>query len=638
MKTLGRWSIGAACSLAIAGCSASGSAPRGGGSELGGTGGGAVTGAGGAVLPSTGTGGDLGTIIGPSSGGSGSGGGGGADAGTTAQSPQLIDQCGSGNPAGLGDADVQKLVAGAGGSGGMRFLYPYAGTVFPRGLIAPLLMWEGGGAADAVYVHLVSGSFEYKGCLAPTAQGQLQLPQEVWDEAATHTRGASDPYTLEISVISSGTVAGPITEKITIATATLKGSIFYNSYSSVKAAQAGGFGGAVLRISPGKEAEVFLGQTGCTGCHSVSANGSRLITDAVLTGAASYALTPGIAVNPPPVKAVAAGTFTGIYPDGSLFVSNAHPPGMGTRTTGLEDSNAGLFETDTGTAVAGSGIPTGAMTPSFSPDGTLLTFNDYAIDNGHGLALMSFDRASRTATKYQKVYSTPDTTRYPGWPFVLPDDKAIVFALGSATDFTGLGAGLLGVSVPGLTPVSDLFILDVASGQSRILANAMGFASEQDAASATTYLPFGAAELHQNFYPTVSPVAAGGYFWVFFDSVRHYGNLGQGRQLWGTAVEISPDGTYANDPSHPAFYLSGQEFGTGNHRAFTALDPCREGGAACTTGIDCCGGFCTNGTCGKPPPSEPQCAHTDESCASGMPCCTASDQCIGGYCGQLLIQ
>ena len=90
----------------------------------------------------------------------------------------------------------------------------------------------------------------------------------------------------------------------------------------------------------------------------------------------------------------------------------------------------------------------------------------------------------------------------------------------------------------------------------------------------------------------MSPVAAGGYFWVFFDSVRHYGKLGLQRQLWGAAIDISRRRHLHARPSHPAFYLPGQEFGTGNHRAFAALDPCKKDGDKCTSGIDCCGGFC----------------------------------------------
>jgi hypothetical protein len=194
----------------------------------------------------------------------------------------------------------------------------------------------------------------------------------------------------------------------------------------------------------------------------------------------------------------------------------------------------------------------------------------------------------------------------------------------------------------GANATSDLYILDLASGTSKLLGNAMGFLSEQAAQAGTTYLPFGAEELHHNFYPTVSPVAAGGYFWVFFDSFRHYGNThtnGLVRQLWGTAVDVHADGTYTTDPSHPAFYLTGQEDVGGNHRAFTALDPCKKDGDACVTGIDCCGGFCTNGTCGAPPPpvsGPPACSHTDEKCTTRADCCSATDHCIAGFCGQVL--
>jgi hypothetical protein len=177
-------------------------------------------------------------------------------------------------------------------------------------------------------------------------------------------------------------------------------------------------------------------------------------------------------------------------------------------------------------------------------------------------------------------------------------------------------------------------VADAASGTSTILANAMGFATPADASSGKTYLPYSATdELHHNFYPTLSPIPAGGYFWAFFDSYRHYGNQGLQRQLWGTAIDVSADGKYVTDPSHPAFYVTGQELGTGNHRAFTALDPCLADGASCTTGVDCCGGFCTNGKCGAP---QPRCSNADETCSSGHMCCDATLQCIGGFCTQIV--
>ena len=178
------------------------------------------------------------------------------------------------------------------------------------------------------------------------------------------------------------------------------------------------------------------------------------------------------------------------------------------------------------------------MMSTFSPDGSRLVFTDYAISKGTGVATMTFDLMGRKASGYKKLYQTASGSTYPGWPFFLPDNGGVVLAVGSATDYSGAGAGIAavggmmgGVGLSG-APTSDLFVTDVTSGNSTILAKAMGFASPADVTSDTTYLPFGASEeLHHNYDPTVSPVAAGGYFWVFFDSYRHYGNQGLQRQL-----------------------------------------------------------------------------------------------------------
>ena len=50
-----------------------------------------------------------------------------------------IDECGDGNAASLTEEDIDRLKAG-GKQDGMGYLYPYDQTVFPRGLMAPLLM------------------------------------------------------------------------------------------------------------------------------------------------------------------------------------------------------------------------------------------------------------------------------------------------------------------------------------------------------------------------------------------------------------------------------------------------------------------------------------------------------------------
>jgi hypothetical protein len=219
----------------------------------------------------------------------------------------------------------------------------------------------------------------------------------------------------------------------------------------------------------------------------------------------------------------------------------------------------------------------------------------------------------------------------------LPDLAAVLFTEGSASDYSGNGVAISNGRSDG--PPTDLKIVDVKSGKATILAQAMGFATPEDAAQEKTYLPFGAEELHMHYYPTVSPVAAGGYFWVFFDSVRHYGNKGIRRQLWGAAIsiqskddgEFASSGGYELDPSYPAFYLSGQELEGANHRAFTALDPCQVDGSSCETGIDCCSGSCTDGTCGIPM----GCAKLDDACKTSSDCCDTDNRCINGFCGYI---
>jgi hypothetical protein len=120
--------------------------------------------------------------------------------------PITIDDCGATNPAGLSLADAQKLKAGSGSPGSLKWLYPYEGTVFPRGMLAPDLMWSGAG--DAVFVHIKSKIFEYSACLKPMTPGRITLAQDVWDNAGQRSFGKGDDYLIELSILSQGNVVG----------------------------------------------------------------------------------------------------------------------------------------------------------------------------------------------------------------------------------------------------------------------------------------------------------------------------------------------------------------------------------------------------------------------------------------------
>jgi hypothetical protein len=561
--------------------------------------------------------------------------------------PLLIDDCKAG-AAGLSDQQIAALKAG-GNAGGARLLYPYDGTVFPRGLGSPTLMWEGANG-QAVYVHIKAQTFEYHGCL-PAADNRVELPKQVWEAAGAKTHGTQDPFAVELSVLEGGGVRGPLKQSWTIAQATIKGSIYYNSYiSSTYPA------GRIYRIPAGGTFEPFITDQLCSGCHSVSANGERMTTQLLTSGGPTYDLASG---SPVPLAGQATSPYAALSPDGSVYVrpSLAREVARSVLTSAavvaLSGTDAALFSTDTGAQVTTNGLPKGALMPSFSPDGSLLIFTDNDAKDAHVLATVQFDAAGKSFGGYKAVFEDTNANTRPGWPFVLPDNRGAVFVRADASfgDWSAQGAGAVAGGITSiLAPYSELFMVDLDSGNATILARAMGYNSAADAQAKKTYLPFGAEDTEHVYFPTVSPVAAGGYFWVFFDTIRHYGNHGRQRALWGTAIAISPDGDYSVDRSAPAFYLPGQEFGTGNHRAFTALDPCKADGDSCTSGVDCCGGFCTFpeggdvsvnpvGMCSS---TVRECSRTDERCSLAGDCCEPGagepqNSCINGFCAPVVV-
>jgi hypothetical protein len=529
-----------------------------------------------------------------------------------------------------------------------RWLYPYDGTVWPRGLLSPVLQWAApNGASDALRVKIRGKHFDWTGCLRTTGPAQLELPQPVWEQLNISNDGSTDPISVELVVLAGGRAVGPISERWNFANAKMKGSIFYGSYNSALAASQGIQGGVVLRLLPGARApEVFLSRTPisgeCVGCHTVSANGSRLVADIhgggglTYIGSSIFALTPTSTPNPPALQTmIPQSAFAGFHPDGSVYVTHAAPTAGGPFVLGNIPGTWGvaksqLIKTDTGQVVSDSGIVEKAMMPNFSGDGKKLVFTDAAMAGGKALATMDFDPAVNKFTNYRQIYS--HATQFASWPFFLPDGSGIVFALGNSDNFVSSFG-------PPLVPQeSDVYFIDLAHGGTVTpLASLNGF---KDVAQMQSYLPAGARDAHKNFFPTGVPVAAGGHFWMFFTSRRTYGNLKAGdvnaaeaKQLWAAALKIGADG----DISYPAFYLRGQELQSGNVRAFAALEPCKADGQSCETGIDCCNRFCTDKVCGPPK----GCAKIDEGCKTTADCCPAPMgervECIAGFCAIIRI-
>ncbi len=601
--------------LAIGACSASGSTTKQStGGPPSGTGGATAAGSNGSADISVGVNGAVGAG-GMSPNGTTSGTGGGmaeetacsacADAGGTCTNGVcvIVDNVGK-----LAPNTQSILEKGGSADGAFKFLYPYDKTVFARGLLPPTLQFAGT-KADSVYVHITASSYDYKGWFGGSDPTRIALPAAAWS-ALTLAAQPKESVKVAVTKLSGGQATGPQVETWTVAQGSLKGTIYYETYASPLAG--GPLSVAIMKLSPGELQPTVL-KSGCGNtCHTASADGSTLVSaTGFLLNSISYDLKKGAA--PMVTMPNQAFTYGGLYPDGSFVVSSTNY-----RTWfGLPSR---LWDTKTGAAIPtpswDSKITNGG-TPAFAPSGKQLVFNHEDTGMGHTLATMSFDKVTKAFSGLKDIANDP--TRFLGWPAFTPNEKAVIYQAGTKETFeTNDGAK------------GDLFMVNPVSKKVQRLDLLDGYTGNK------SYLPANDPDL--SFAPTVMPVAVGGYFWVIFTSHRSYGNtlpsldnMGTNGKLWVAAIDIDP--TDGIDPSHPAFYLEGQELTANNLRGFWVLNPCLENGAGCKSGDECCGGFCYE-VDGKVQcqPKPNGCAQELEKCSIAADCCDPGSECINGFC------
>lgn len=581
----------------------------------------------------------------------------------------------------------------------LGFLYPYDKTVWPRGLLAPLLMWQSTHEATAVYVKLSQGNYAFEGTYSlanqpagSAARRRVRLEDLAWKTATGGNTG--DDLVVEVKIYSAAEdkVFGPIVEKWRVASGVLKGTVYYNSYDSLITAPGGTPTGGVIAIKP-RSPDPVLAVPGAAGkchvCHTVSADGSTLwAQDGKITypngvddyrrGAAYNLKSGGTYANRTVYDGVATPAqdrkfnWSAPYPDGAFALASSR-----FAREGYLQSDAQLYARGDGSAVPGTtgltGVITSAVTPTFSPDGRKVAFNFWegpgagGVTAGAGRSLTIMDFACgaaagsvtcatggpRAFTGLREIYK--DATRYPSWPSFLPDGKAVVF--NNQVQAGDCGPGTAGARVLDRNSYNNCQITTWFGAKSELWVAKDGTtpsARGLDAANGVGYLPTNGNHPNDsqlNYQPTVNPVPSGGYYWVVFTSRRIYGNLldgqpwgptGEGggpqKKLWVAAIDINaPAGN--GDPSHPAFYLPGQELAAGNTRGFWVVDPCKSNGNSCETGDECCNGFCRQGTdggalvCSDKPPGT-TCVQEFEKCSVDADCCDPKQKCILGKCAQ----
>ncbi len=584
----------------------------------------------------------------------------------------------------------------------LGLLYPYDGTVWPRGLLPPLVQWQTTHTAAAAYVHLTQANFEFEGFYAGAALIHQPVDPAAW--AAALNGNGGDPLVLEVKIADATAAYGPRTESWIVAPGLLRGTVYYDSYGTklanpIPGANGAIASGAVLAIKEDTNDPVLAipgTQNQCIACHTVSDDGSTLFAPDTNTLVSTYdysnsnsydlknngAVIASYAADLPNVSGNAPdGTsnnkkfmWAGLWKDGTFALQSKGHVEDGANATSPPNLESGIFRRDNGdqqVAAGLDGVIQEAVTPAFSRDGTKVAF-DYWTGTlapggggGHTLDIMDFACGAPGATpaagapscasfgfsNVRRLYTNADTTNgFVGWPAWLPDSSGIVFH----------NTTLVSTDNRNHSPISTwygskarLWFTDVPADPNTAPQPVALNALNGDGPSGTSVLPVAtgvanhADDDRMNYEPTVNPIASGGYAWVIFTSRRMYGNVAQGdpytapdgttpvpKKLWVAAIDLHP--TPGVDPSHPAFYLPGQELLAGNMRGFWVVDPCRADGSSCETGDECCGGFCRPNAAGMLTCSNitTGCAMEFERCATTSDCCGAAQgyECINGFC------
>ncbi|MEZ4451119.1 MAG: hypothetical protein R3B09_16695 [Nannocystaceae bacterium] len=482
----------------------------------------------------------------------------------------------------------------------MKLLYPYDKTVFPRGLTGPVIQWEGGNADDIYHLHAVSPYFEFESWTKqppPSRFAFPTMPADVWVKLTDSTEG---PITVDIARYDGQKAYLVKTQTWTIAPANLTGTVYYWEVNN----------GNIVRLNVGDMApQSFIqkdGNTQCLACHSVSKDGSRIVAGA--QGGWSPWTTINSSDGALLYYSAQASGFEAISPNGSHVIWGQSSEAQALKLS-TYNSNAVLGQLS---------VPGGwVVHPAWAGDSTHVAFAQRTdgnwLDFNHShLWITEVDLNNNTFGNTIKLVDSGGGLPTVTFPTFSPDSQWIAFMRANQARTRAAQAEVWLTNTDGTSQIH--------------LANANGLGIIEPGQDQTTY------------EPTFLPVSVGGYFWLIIGSERKYGNTltdtnpnSRRKQLWVSAIDINiQDGV---DPSHPPFWLPGQELNNSNMRGEWALSPCKTLGESCMAGFDCCDGFCVDDgmgvkKCGDKP--EMGCSEIGDSCELDASCCEG--ECQGGFC------
>ena len=377
----------------------------------------------------------------------------------------------------------------------------------------------------------------------------------------------------------------------------------------------------------GSLSQNFLATGGrCIACHSVSADGTTLVAQMDGGNGPGGAFNTGNGAATYWRNSVMV-QFQAVSPNGAWTMWGENP-------LYLSPTNSGAISNSFNSPQAGRVV----ANPAWSPLGNYIGYGSrinsgwYVDYYNADLGIIQVNPVTGAFANNKIIVPAPGGDRpIVTYPNFTPDDKYIVYQSANSIRTRG--------------NYGNLWLTDVNGAAPTQLKKAEGIG----------YLDDG--NLNISYEPTFSPTASGGYYWLVFVSNRDYGNTiiqGQPRkdngvkQMWVTAVDQNPQ--LGTDPSHPAFWLAGQQTDNNNMRGAFAKAPCKATNVACDWNDDCCGynaqdpanstakcvisqpvSLPVKRTCAQYVPG--QCKADGTACAVDTDCCGyPTSACIQGLC------
>ncbi len=487
-----------------------------------------------------------------------------------------------------------------GGRATPTLLYPLNGVIMPLNVPSPVIQWSG----EDVQVHrlTLAGSAATVVLYVAGAAREATVPQDLWNVLVNAHAGSQLRITVD-ALLDRAACGTSATQVLKLASADLSSTVYYWAVSlgQIVRLDVGATRGQRLNIEPANDQG-----NRCNACHVLSRDGDKL--------AFTY--------------------YEGSGPGGVVNVSTPQTPlftpSYDTRWNFAAFDNTGrllltnwqktftLRNADTGAPLSAVNV-TDAAHPAWSPDGATVAFAgnirvganpaNWEVDfTNSDLMVMDFNVGTQQFGA--PAVRVPGNGRAVAYPSFSPDSRYVVYQYGpDARSRQSEGSAIYN---------ADLMLASVTGG---------------DAVQLTVMNPD-----HNSYMPTFSPFVEGGYRWVAFYSRRPYGHRVSDPyrpQIWVAALDVdAPNGV---DPSHPPFWLPGQDEATSNFSSFFARSPCRETNGICTTDAQCCNGaLCRPSADGaqRCSPPENACSLAGETCQGNGDCCPGSGQCrINGETG-----